>query len=621
MSPEDLQKFLTTLNATLQQFAADVEKLVRGLPAKNDSPSILTVADEKEKQTQQQEDSADLTSNQEKKQLKIAQIFSKQFDEVFKKYFDNAKKQNEQPPAPSADESEVATEAVKIMDVNIASIDEKVLKSLKETFDFNIKQEKVESGGILGFLTSIIALGPLAGASLTALAAGIGAMTAALAGIGAAAGPIIAGLSIVALAIPAFALSFSLAAGVIVGALWLLKEPLLELMPVFEMFGKLFKEYILQPVLDTLPDILLVLSVPLQILKDLVADVLAVLAPILQNIMDILKVAVKGIVDLANGIVKGVVSIITAVAGTIDKIVGVIATGIKIVSSTVTKLADIFSNMLLKSLDKIKEGMILFRDIFLSLPSIIDKIFESITKFSNTANSEKITAIGVGLTNLAGGLVKLTGAGLLESITSFFADSPFDKIIDFQNQLDQQKIGALLMLATAMEKLSQIKADALNKFDSQLYNMKFNVDKLADAFDNLMQKMPGESAWATISNFSVKTADALNNLFKSKQQAEIDQTIKVIHYNADSNQFVASFKGIGDILIKSNDAQVALAKVHIDETRGTNKILNNILQKMQDIKMPAVVTATQQKGTEYKSFPLQYTATQTRQQMLAAGYS
>jgi hypothetical protein len=607
MSPEDLQNLLNALNATLQNFTADVEEIAKGLP-KNDNPSILSVDDAKQQAKQDKEDSSDLTSNEKEKQQKIAVIFSKQFDEVFKKYFEKPESPNkpnellsdelevltgepeptnifskqfdevfkkyfEKPESPNkpnellSDELEVLTGEPKPTNVNIVSIDEKVIKALSKAFDFNIKQEKTESGGILGFISGIIALGPLAGASLTALAAGIGAMTTALAGLGAAAVPVSIGLLVIAAAIPVFALSFSLAAATIVGALWLLKEPLLELMPVFEMFGKLFKDYILQPILDELPNIIPAFAIFALIFKELLS---------------------KAIDTVFNSIVK---------------------------------LAEIFSNALMKSLDTVKEGMIIFRDVLTNIPDVIDKIFNSILEFSDEVDPKKIGAAALGLSALAAALLTLTGGNLLESVTSFFVDSPFDKVIDFQNQLDLQKIAGLTMIAAAMEKLSKLEVGSFVKFDGALYNMKFNVDKLAIAFENLLQKMPGESTWATVSNFASKATDALSNIFKNAPQAELNQTIKAIHYNADAKPVVVGLGALGETMVKVSDAHTVLAKAHIEETKGTNRILNNILQKMQEFKMPVVAPTTQQRSSEYKSFPLQYTATQTRQQMLAAGYS
>lgn len=669
MSPEDLQKLLNALNATLQNFTADVEEIAKGLPKNEDNPSIISENKQKENNKKNQEDSSDLTSNEKEKQQKIAVIFSKKFEEIFKKYFEKLELQKkssdvenkeEKEPAslslfgvvdslvknfgasmqaamnfnaailkqiiakiapPSSDELEVLSGEAKPTNVNIVSIDEKVIKALSKAFDFEIKQEKPEQGGVLGFISSIIALGPLAGASLTALAAGIASMTAALAGLGAAAGPVSIGLLVIATAIPVFALSFSLAAAIIVGALWLIKKPLLDLMPVFEMFGKLFKDYILQPILDALPNIIPALAIFLQIFKELMTSLLATIAPVLQGIVEAVKIVVQGIADLANNIVKGIVTIISAIADTINTIVNGIAKAIDVVYSSIVKLAEIFSNALMKSLNTVKEGMIIFRDVFKSLPDVTEKIFNSILDFSNNVDPAKISTAAISLGALAGALLALTGGNLLESITSFFVDSPFDKVIDFQNQLDLQKIAGLTMIAAAMEKISKIDVDSFAKFDGTLYNMKFNVDKLAVAFENLLQKMPGESTWAVVSNFASKATDALSNIFKNMPQAELNQTIKVIHYNADAKPVVVGLGALGETMVKVNDAHTILAKAHIEETKGTNKILNSILQKMQEIKMPVVAPAAQQKGNEYKSFPLQFTAVQTRQQMLAAGYS
>ena len=619
MSPEDLQNLLNALNATLQNFTADVEEIAKGLP-KNDNPSILSVDDAKQQAKQDKEDSSDLTSNEKEKQQKIAVIFSKQFDEVFKKYFEKPESPNK-PNELLSDELEVLTGEPKPTNVNIVSIDEKVIKALGKAFDFNIKQEKTESGGILGFISGIIALGPLAGASLTALAAGIGAMTAALTGLGAAAGPVSIGLLVIAAAIPVFALSFSLAAATIVGALWLLKEPLLELMPVFEMFGKLFKDYILQPILDELPNIIPAFAIFAQIFKELLSNLVATVAPVLWDIVYIIKIAVQGIVDLANNIIKGVVTIISAIANTISTIISGVSKAIDTVFNSIVKLAEIFSNALMKSLDTVKAGMIIFRDVLTNIPDVIDKIFNSILEFSDEVDPKKIGAAALGLSALAAALLTLTGGNLLESVTSFFVDSPFDKVIDFQNQLDLQKIAGLTMIAAAMEKLSKLDVGSFVKFDGALYNMKFNVDKLAIAFENLLQKMPGESTWATVSNFASKATDALSNIFKNAPQAELNQTIKAIHYNADAKPVAVGLGALGETMVKVSDAHTVLAKAHIEETKGTNRILNNILQKMQEFKMPVVAPTTQQRSSEYKSFPLQYTATQTRQQMLAAGYS
>jgi hypothetical protein len=276
---------------------------------------------------------------------------------------------------------------------------------------------------------------------------------------------------------------------------------------------------------------------------------------------------------------------------------------------------------LMKSLDTVKAGMIIFRDVLTNIPDVIDKIFNSILEFSDEVDPKKIGAAALGLSALAAALLTLTGGNLLESVTSFFVDSPFDKVIDFQNQLDLQKIAGLTMIAAAMEKLSKLEVGSFVKFDGALYNMKFNVDKLAIAFENLLQKMPGESTWATVSNFASKATDALSNIFKNAPQAELNQTIKAIHYNADAKPVAVGLGALGETMVKVSDAHTVLAKAHIEETKGTNRILNNILQKMQEFKMPVVAPTTQQRSSEYKSFPLQYTATQTRQQMLAAGYS
>lgn len=615
MSPEDLQKFLNTLTATLQQFVTDVDEMAKGLNKDKNNPSILTVEQGREANKDAQEEGPSLTANQRKKQQEIAIIFSTEFAKLLK----DTKPQAEQ----LTDEKEVASEPSKALDVNILSIDEKLLKSLKSAKEVEYKVKEEGSGGIMGFLASFLGGGAaIIGGALTALAGGIGAMTAALSALGVAAIPVAKGIGIIALALPVLALSFSTSVGIIVGALWLLKEPLLELMPVFQMFGKLFKDYILNPILDALPNILPALAVPMQIFKDMMVELAKIISPLYKNLLSIIETVLKGIFDLANNIVNGIAAIIPPIASAIGTVAESISSIVGKIFDSVVALGNIFSNMFLKSLDTVKASIVIFGNVLKSIPDILNKVFDSITNFSKETDPIKITSIGAGLSVLAASLIALTGGKLLSSITSFFVDSPFDKIIEFQNELNAEKSNALIILAAGLEKLSNIKSGALTDFNVQIYNMKFNVDKLSEAFDNLMQKIPGESAWSSVSSFSDKVSKAFSDIFKTKAQAEIKQNIEVVSYTDKSQNNVSlGLSRLGEIMIKVSDASIALSKVHIDETRSTNKILNNILQKMQDFKMTAAAPAKQQGAIDYNSFPLQYTATQMRQQMLAAGYA
>jgi hypothetical protein len=665
MSPEDLQKFLNTLTTTLQQFVADVNGMAKGLD--KDNPSILTVKQGTEANKAAQEEGPSLTDNQRKKQQEIAIIFSTEFAKLLRETKPQAEQTNTLPEQlfksitdlttsgvkaaantaknitaealqftksavatlmpvdkASSDEQEVASESSKVMDVNILSIDEKLLKSLKSAKEFEYKvKEEGSSGGIMGFFASLIGGGALImGGALTALAGGIGAMTAALSALGVAAIPVAKGIGIIALALPVLALSFSTSAGIIIGALWLLKEPLLELMPAFQMFGKLFKDYILNPILDALANILPALAVPMRVFKDMIVELAEIISPSFKSLLSIIETVLKGIFDLANNIVTGIAAIIPPIANAIGTIAESISNIVGEIFDSIVALGDIFSNMFLKSLDVVKDGLVIFGNVLKSIPDILNRVFDSIINFSKEVDPIKITSISAGLGDLVKSLVALTAGSLLSSITSFFTDSPFDKIIEFQNELNAEKSNAILILAAGMERLSNIKSGALTDFNVQIYNMKYNVDKLSEAFDNLVQKIPGESAWSSISSFADKASKAFSNVFKTKAQAEIKQNIEVISYTDKSqNNTSLGLSRLGEIMTKISDTSIALSKVHIDETRSTNKILSNILQKMQDFKMTAAVPAKQQGAIDYNSFPLQYTATQMRQQMLAAGYA
>ena len=234
--------------------------------------------------------------------------------------------------------------------------------------------------------------------------------------------------------------------------------------------------------------------------------------------------------------------------------------------------------------------------IFSKIPDVIGSVFDKIAEFSNKVTTGKIGDVAREIGALAVNLTALTASDLLGSIASFFTDSPFDKIIDFQNKIDKEKFSLLSMLAPSLQKLVDVNADQLKGLGSvidELLNKSMQVSAT-------VEKIFSGSGWFKKSGGILEIVDKLED---AKQGAE--------------NTITA-------VMVKTSDAQRKVSELQLNETKMTNRILNDIFRKMDALNINATSTSKASRPNAIaidESLPLQFTSTNTRQQILQSGNS
>jgi hypothetical protein len=258
------------------------------------------------------------------------------------------------------------------------------------------------------------------------------------------------------------------------------------------------------------------------------------------------------------------------------------------ISANITQIITKVSDTIIGTLDRIES-------IFTRVPAIIGEVLDKVKDFANEIKVGKISAVSAELFKLAGGLGALTASSLLSGISEFFTDSPFDKIIDFQNKIDIEKLGSLSTLAPNLQKLVDVNADQLEGFGSLIDEL---ISKSVQVSATVEKIFSGESGWFKKSGGILEIVDKLES---AKQGAE---------------------NTISSIIVKASENQMKISTLQLNETKMTNKILNDIFKKMNTMSINAVSNAAAVESvgaTRDARIPLQFTSTNTRQQMVQSG--
>jgi phage-related protein len=232
--------------------------------------------------------------------------------------------------------------------------------------------------------------------------------------------------------------------------------------------------------------------------------------------------------------------------------------------------------------------------LFSKIPDIIGSVFDKIAEFSNKVSTGKIGTVARELGSLAASLLKFTGSSLLNGLAQFFTKNPFEKIIEFQNNLDVSKLSVLSTLAPALQKLMDVNVDQLKGVSTIL--------------DDLISK-------------SIEVSKTVEGIFKGTWYGG-GGVFKLIDILKDAKQGAEGT--ITSMITKASDAQIKVAELQLSETKITNKILSDIFRKMDALNMNASsAPKAARPGTIAvdESLPLQFTSTNTRQQILQSGNS
>jgi hypothetical protein len=629
MTAEEIQNVIVSLNNSIEQFSARLEAVVLGIPknkdATTDAPSIINGEAQTESLKNTNERNGGIGPSDIKFIDELHKKFKPLFDELTVKSSSN----------PKTEDSDVADvlkgdETEKITKVSIVNISDEALKSLSKAINGG-ENAATKGGG--GFLSGIMGL--LGGVGATAIGGGLIALLtslpAALPGIAVALGAIVAG-----------AAAFSAAAVIVIKTISYLKEDIVGIFPIIKDFAKLFTEIALAAI-----------PVVGKALSDLATTVLPVLFKALREFTsEILPILIKGALDLINSpgfnfLVKQVVPALKETFKFLGTVLTEIIVGIKSIFTDIKDvLISLFQNIkaiVVPVMDDIKKIIIaiaepvertltgLFKNVkqiiisisnniketvlsigglikstilgvldkidsvFTKVPTIIGNILNKIKDFANEIQIGKIGAVAGEVSSLAGALFKLTAGDLLGNIGKFFSKSPFDKIIEFQNNIDAEKLAVISTLAPNLERLVNINADQLKGLSSLIDEL---LNKSIEVSATVEKLFSGEKGWFSKSGGILEIVDKLES---AKQGAE---------------------STIASIIVKKSDAQRRVSELQLNETKMTNKILGEIFKKMNAMSINAAPNApasTPNANVIDARLPLQFTSTGTRQQMVQSG--
>ena len=570
-------------------------------------------------------------------------------------------------PDPKAEELDVADvlkgeEVEKITKVSIVNISDDALKSLSKTLSSNDNASAKDGGKGGGILSSITGLlgGAGAAAAGSGLIAFLTALPAAAPGIGIALATIVLGAAAVSAAI-----------AIVVKTISYLKDDLIAIFPAIKNFAKLFVELAVEVfpvVVKALADfVATVLPAIINAFKEFAFVVIPAVTKAITSLIDspgfkFLITTVATIVtqtfgvigNVLTGITETIKSVFTSISGVlislfenIKAIVVPIITGIKDIFTTiatsierivvgvfknirdtvvpvVTSIKDVFiaistsiQGIFVGLFENVKETLVAIsanitqiitkvsdtivgtldriESIFTRVPAIIGEVLGKVKDFANEIKAGKISEVAGELIKLAGGLTALTASSLLSGIGEFFADSPFDKIIDFQNKIDVDKLAFLSTLAPNLQKLVDVNADQLEGFGSLIDEL---ISKSVQVSATVEKLFSGESSWFKKSGGILEIVDKLES---AKQGAE---------------------NTISSVIVKASENQMKISTMQLNETKMTNKILNDIFKKMNTMSINASSNAAAVESvgaTRDARIPLQFTSTSTRQQMVQSG--
>ena len=614
MSIEELQAVIDNLGAVIKQFANTTGQIDRGIPKPDTQSSVITLNDKDENvdRAEREATQSDHLSSKEKRiEKERAKIFANEFKELFK----SMSLLNTIDPGVA----EVSKgDEVDLFDVRLVGINQEVLDDLKGLVQVKSSTPEKE-GGILGWLAGA------AGAAASAGAVGIIGLLRMLANP-----QVVEGIAIALGTILAATVTIAASVAIVIKTLSWLKDDIIGLMPVFKDF--------------------------LGIVTD---AVVRIIPPLFDGIVKYTKVVYTAIVDIVKAIVPLVTTVVTSVKEVVLGILKTIRSVAKSISKSIKVVLNTFRDVFIETLNFIERTI-------QRIPDMIKDVLDTIDKFSN---SVKVGAIGIvagEIFILAGALNALTASSLVGDLANFFFDSPFEKIINFQNALDPSKFIALQTLAPSLEKMTHLDADKLDDFNDALQDTPAAIDKLTaslKAFKNeeflLMFRTfgVGETIFDRILDFQTKfdskkfeqvstigaafkdiynlhgfmdklvsksqqvaaTIESLyagkHGMFSSSQGlSKIAEDIKLSAANTVSETTNPKLEGV---ITRIGDMQIRLIEIHINESKTSNRLLGDILQK---ISSPPSSQSSLASSLVDPSFPLQFNSVNLKQQLTDAGY-
>lgn len=629
MTAEEIQNVIVSLKNSIELFTAQLEAVAVGIPrnaaANEVAPSIINGDAQTESLKSANERNGGIGPSDVK--------FIDELHKKFKPLFDELKvKSSSELSSDASDVSDVLSgdETEKTTKVSIVSISDDALKSLSKAINGG-ENAAAKGGG--GFLSGIMGL--LGGVGATAIGGGLvgilTALPAALPGIAVALGAVVAG-----------AAAFAAAGAIIVKTISYLKDDIVKIFPVIKDFAKLFTEVALAAipvigkalsnfattVLPVLFDALrefasVIIPVIVRAVTDLtnspgfkflveqVAGILSKTFDILGNVLDRIITTIKSIfTDVKDALVSLFENIKAIVIPVIDDIKQIITAIAEPIERTLTSLFKNIKTIITSVFDDVKKIVVTIGaqikdtilgvldkidSVFTKVPTIIGNIFNKIKDFANEITTGKVGAIASEVSSLAGALIKMTGSSLLSGLGEFFTKSPFDKIIDFQNKIDVEKLAILSTLAPNLQKLVDVNVDQFEGISSLIDEL---INKSMQVSATVEKIFSGESSWFKKSGGILEIVDKLES---AKQGAE---------------------GSIASIMVKASEHQMKISASQLNETKMTNKILGDIFKKMNAMSITAASNApsTESAGaTRDARIPLQFTSTSTRLQMVQSG--
>lgn len=629
MTAEELQNAIQALKNSIELFSAQLEAVALGIPR---NPVANAAAEPTIPVAQQAENNE--IANKRNGDVGPSDIkFIDALHKKFKPLFDELKpKTSTGIDAEGADIEDVlkGEEAEKVTKVSIVNISDDVLESLSNAIKGS---EPAAKGG--GFLSGI--MGAIGGIGATAAGGGLiallTALPAALPGIAVALGAVVVG-----------ALAFAAAATIVVKTISYLKEDFIKVFPVIKDFTKLFTEVavtvipvvgkaITEFVATVWPKIIDALTIFASVvipavieafsnlisspgfkfivesLANVVTKTFGIIGSVLSNTLDTIKSIFSNVKDSLVSLFENIKEIVVPVIGGIKEI---LIAAILPIERTLKNLFNNIREILIPISSDVKEAFIAIGEqvqntvlgslekidaIFSKIPDIFGSVFDKIAEFSNKVSIGKIGIVAGEITLLAGSLGALTASNLLSGLANFFTKSPFEKIIDFQNKLDTNKLAVLSTLAPALQKLMDVNANQLKGVGIVLDDL---VSKSIQVSATVEKIFSGESGWFKKSGGILELVDKLEG---AKQGAE---------------------NTITSVMVKTSDAQRKISELQLNEAKMTNKILGDIFRKMDALSINATpkTSATRSNAiTVDESLPLQFTSTNTRQQILQSGNS
>lgn len=625
MTAEEIQNVIISLKNSIELFGAQLESVALGVPkntaANANASSIITVEDQTESLQGANERNGDIGPSD-----------IKYIDELYKKFkplFDELKpKSSASLDGEASDVSDVlkGDETEKVTKVSIVSISDGALESLNSAFKGEESASAKGGGGFISGLLGMLGIGGAAAAG-GGLIAAITALPAALPGIAVALGTIVAG-----------AAAFAGAAAIIVKTISYLKEDIVGIFPFIKDFAKLFTE-------------IAIAVIP--VVGKAITDFVATVWPKIINALTVFaSVVLPAVIESISALISspGFVFIIQAFADVVSKTFGIIGS---VLSNTIKAIKSIFSDtkdalislfenikeIVIPVIEGIKETLIaailpiertlknLFNNIravlipisndvkealvaigeqvqntvlgslekidtiFSKIPDVFGSVFDKIAEFSNKVSIGRIGATALEIGALSVNLGLLTASRLLGGLANFFTKSPFEKIIEFQNNLDVNKLSVLSSLAPSLQKLMDVNVGQLSSISTvldELINKSIEVSKTVEKV------------------FS-------GSFFGSRGLLELVDRLEDAKQGAENT--------ITSVMVKTSDAQRKISELQLNETKMTNRILSDIFKKMNTMSTSTSKAPLEARGNTVNAgnVPLQFTSTNTRAQIVQSG--